>query len=329
MIKNNPYSNVPVPLYSYFMKTYPSFLVTGKCLSFPRVIQIQTQSRCNAQCLLCPYRITSKVLEQGIMDWGIFSKVTAELVSEKKPPMFMFALHNEPLMDKRIFDLVKHIKTKNPKTYCIIPTNVELLDTFSLQEIKQGEVDQFNINLGAHSREVYERTHHGLDYERVIKNINRMVGDETLRPKVQIMFVQNNENTHELPQALIYWKQQGVRTKVIPLNNRAGNLDTYEQLSLKNRRYPGTRGIRTWKKLMSNTRRWLGCELPFYQMDILFNGDVIICSCDWKRSIVIGNVKNSSLHSIWNSARLNEIRKLLLRKRYDELSSCIDCSFVK
>jgi len=263
------------------------------------------------------------------MEGALFLKICDELVSEKKPPMFMFALHNEPLLDKRIFALVKHLKTQSPGTYCILPTNAELLDTFSLREIKASGVSQLNINLSAHSREVYERTHNGLDYERVIANINSLVSDEILRQKVQIMFVQNQENARELPEAVAYWKQKGVRTKVIPLNNRAGNLDTYAQLNLKESGYPGPRRLRTWKGLMARTRRWLGCELPFYQMDILFDGDVIICSCDWKRSIVVGNLKDSSLRAIWNSARMNEIRKLLLRKRYEQLLPCIDCSFVK
>jgi len=49
--------------------------------------------------------------------------------------MLMFALHNEPLLDERIFDWVKHIKSINPKCYCILPTNGELLDRFSLAEI--------------------------------------------------------------------------------------------------------------------------------------------------------------------------------------------------
>lgn len=329
MIRINPYSNFPLPLYAYFIRTYLSFLASEKCLSFPNVIQIQTQSRCNGQCSICPYRITSKVLDHGVMEWELFSKLTDELVSEKKSPMLMFALHNEPLLDKRIFEWVKYVKSKNPKCYCVIPTNGELLDIFTLTEIKQSGVNQLNINLGAHSKEIYERIHTGLDYERVTKNVNRLLADETMKHKLQIIFVLNRENAHEAPQALRYWKQHGVRTKVVQLTNRAGSLDTYETFKLKNAHYAGTLLLRGWKNLMSNTRRSIGCELPFYQMNILFNGDVIICTLDWKRAIVIGNVKTSSLRSIWNSDRINEIRRLILQKRYNQISSCKECSLVK
>jgi radical SAM protein with 4Fe4S-binding SPASM domain len=263
------------------------------------------------------------------MEWELFLKITDELVSEKKSPMFMFALHNEPLLDKRIFDWVKHVKSKNPKCYCIVPTNAESLDIFTLTEIRESGVDQININLGAHSKEIYERTHAGLDYDRVINNINRFLPDEAMKQKLQIMFVLNRENAHESQQALRYWKQLGVHVKMIALNNRAGSLDTYDSLSLKNSHYTGSPIFRGWKNLMSSTRRSIGCELPFYQMNILFNGDVIICSCDWKRATVIGNVKTGSLRSIWNSERINEIRRLILQKRYNQISSCKECSQVK
>jgi len=263
------------------------------------------------------------------MERELFFKISDELISEKQSPMFMFALHNEPLLDKRIFDWVKHVKSKNPECYCIVPTNGELLDTFTLEEIKQSGVSQLNINFGAHSKETYKRIHTGLDYERVINNVSRLINDEAMKPTLQIMFVINKENAHEVQQALSYWKQQGVRTKVIRLTNRAGALDTYERFDLKNDHYAVTSLLRGWKKIMSNTRRSIGCELPFYQMDILFNGDVIICNLDWKRSIVVGNVKTSSLRTIWNSERINEIRRLILQKRYNQISSCKECSLVK
>ena len=259
----------------------------------------------------------------------LFSKISDELTAEKKPPMLMFALHNEPLLDKRIFERVKRVKSKNPGCYCIVPTNAELLDTFSQTEIEESGVDQINVNLGARTQETYERIHTGLDYERVTKNVNRLVSDETMRQKLQIMFVLNKENAHEAQPAARYWKQRGVRVKVVELNNRAGSLATYDSLSLEKSHPARSPLLRGWKSLMSGARRTIGCELPFYQMDILFNGDVIICSCDWKRATLIGNVKTSSIRSIWNSERANEIRRLILRKRYEQISACEDCSQVK
>jgi radical SAM protein with 4Fe4S-binding SPASM domain len=263
------------------------------------------------------------------MEWGLFSQIADELVSEKKSPMFMFALHSEPLVDERIFTWVKYLKSKNPKCYCIVPTNGELLDTFTLSEIAESGVDQLNINLSANSKNTYERLHAGLDYERVMKNVNRFLVNETLKQKLQIMFVLCKNNELEAQPTVKYWQQRGVRTKIISLNNRAGSLNVFDALTLQHPHYTNPIPLRVWKYFMSETRRLTGCELPFYQLNICFNGDVIICSCDWKRATIIGNIKNHTLRSIWNSDGINDIRRLILRQKYNQINSCKLCSQIR
>jgi radical SAM protein with 4Fe4S-binding SPASM domain len=80
---------------------------------------------------------------------------------------------------------------------------------------------------------------------------------------------------------------------------------------------------------MSSARGILGCELPFRQMCILFNGDVIVCCHDWNRATIVGNVRTSSLKEIWNSEKMNEIRRLIVKKRYEQINSCKECSFTR
>lgn len=80
---------------------------------------------------------------------------------------------------------------------------------------------------------------------------------------------------------------------------------------------------------MSTARGIIGCELPFNQMNILFNGDAIICCHAWNRATVVGNVRTSSLREIWNSKEMNEIRRLILRKRYRHIDSCKECTIVE
>jgi radical SAM protein with 4Fe4S-binding SPASM domain len=111
--------------------------------------------------------------------------------------------------------------------------------------------------------------------------------------------------------------------------NRAGTLGNYERLRLKTN-YRGTSFLsRLWRRLMTGTGQVTGCHLPFCQMNVLFNGDVIICCHDWNRATVVGNAKTSSLREIWNSKKMNEIRRLILRKRYEQLDSCRGCSLAR
>lgn len=317
-------------MYLYLLRAYPRFMATGKCLDFPLNLQIQTQSFCNGRCLMCPYPTTSQKLEQGKMEWELFKKIADEAAAEPLLFTALFELHNEPLLDKRTFDCIKYIKSINPNKRCALVTNGELLDKFSPEDIVQSNIDQISVSLNAYSKEVYERINIGLDYDRVMKNINRLLSNETIRRKLAISFVVTEENAHEVPQATMYWQKQGIGTRVISeIANRGGALDRYEKLRLKTG-YRGTPPLsRFWRRLMTAAGKVTGCHLPFYQMNVLFNGDVIICCHDWNRATVVGNAKTSSLREIWNSDKMNKIRRLMLAKRYEQLDSCRDCSIVK
>lgn len=54
------------------------------------------------------------------------------------------------------------------------------------------------------------------------------------------------------------------------------------------------------------------CFYPFYKMLIDWNGDVLFCSNDWGRTIVIGNVMKESIRSLWLSEAMRNIRKRLM-----------------
>lgn len=50
------------------------------------------------------------------------------------------------------------------------------------------------------------------------------------------------------------------------------------------------------------------CNYPFYKMLVDWNGDVLFCSNDWGRKIIVGNVLEESLKDIWLSEKMKTIR---------------------
>jgi len=329
MVKRNPFRYGHLPLYLYLIRAYSKFLTLGKCLDLPLLLQVQTQSFCNGRCSICPYRIVSKRLEQGTMEWNLFAKIADELASEPLLSTVVFELHNEPLLDKRIFDWVKYLKSISSDKYCVIVTNGELFDRFSSTDIMQSNLNLLVISLNAHSREMYESINTGLNYDKVMKNVSCLLSNQSLRQKVMLSFVVTGQNVHEVHQATHYWKGQGVKTRVLGMSNRAGSLDNYEGIRLKIGYHDIPLLSRVWRRLMSSAQGVTGCHLPFYHLNILFNGDAIICCHDWNRATVVGNARTGSLREIWNSEKMNEIRGTLLRKRYEQIESCKECSFVK
>jgi len=56
------------------------------------------------------------------------------------------------------------------------------------------------------------------------------------------------------------------------------------------------------------------CYYPFYQIIIDYDGSVLLCTHDWGRHLILGNIKDSSILDIWNSEVAKKVRTALARK---------------
>ena len=69
----------------------------------------------------------------------------------------------------------------------------------------------------------------------------------------------------------------------------------------------------------------MGCNMPFYAMNIHYDGNVLLCCHDWKKSVSMGNVMKQNLKDIWlNSTIFNEYRNKLQKER--NINPCKNCN---
>ncbi|MBI4256637.1 radical SAM/SPASM domain-containing protein [Candidatus Uhrbacteria bacterium] len=78
------------------------------------------------------------------------------------------------------------------------------------------------------------------------------------------------------------------------LSNRAGTID-FERMNLKPLAQPLS------KK----------CYLPFYMMMIDHTGEVFLCSHDWVKKYVVGDLNKETIIEVWNGLRLKAARESL------------------
>ena len=68
------------------------------------------------------------------------------------------------------------------------------------------------------------------------------------------------------------------------------------------------------------------CHLPMYKAMIDWNGDVLLCCNDWSRKEKgLGNVTKNHFQELWNSNRLNSIRKNLIKGDRKNIPACAGC----
>jgi radical SAM protein with 4Fe4S-binding SPASM domain len=263
------------------------------------------------------------------MEWSLFEAIAEQLPSGPSGPAIALQLHNEPLLDKRVLDAVKHIKRKTHGAHLTIVTNGTLLGEFEPAEVAQSGLDQLIISLNAHSETTYEHTNAGLSYEKVMNNVSSVLSNKVLRQRVVLSFVVTRQNWDEVHQAIRYWKAQGVRTRVVRVANRAGALDSYEGIKPASLYFGDSFRSSALGRLIYGAGRVTGCPFPFYQMNILFNGDCIVCCHDWNRATVVGNVARTPLEDVWNSQEMNRVRRSLLRRQYGKVEACAECSLAR
>ena len=68
----------------------------------------------------------------------------------------------------------------------------------------------------------------------------------------------------------------------------------------------------------------LNCNYPFYTFFIDYNGDVQMCSHDWGKKMIMGNLTKNSIKEIWLSEKFNFVRSKLGNKNRN-FSPCNVC----
>jgi radical SAM protein with 4Fe4S-binding SPASM domain len=59
-----------------------------------------------------------------------------------------------------------------------------------------------------------------------------------------------------------------------------------------------------------------GCNIPFYQLTVHWNGDILLCGHDWEKKQIMGNVMKQSVQDIFlKSKKLWDFRRMLKNKR--------------
>jgi radical SAM protein with 4Fe4S-binding SPASM domain len=294
----------------------------GSLLDFPPILQIQTKSGCNGECVICPQNKIRNMFPAAEMTDEVFQGIVAQCAGEKNLHGVGFVLQNEPLTDPAIFDRIRLFRERvSGRAMAFLVTNGTLLSRDTVPALLNSGLDALHITCNGYGKADYEAINRGKSWETFKENLDFFLAQDLSRIAVMLSFVRHRLYQKELAKAVAYWKSCGFRSFIHGVNNRGGMVDAYETYA----RPLGQESFSIrFRKIF--VKKLLGCcPYPFLQMSILAEGKVLICTHDWARRNIIGDLNRETIRGVWNGPAMREIRLMHLSGKAKEIPSCQQC----
>lgn len=231
-------------------------------------INFESSTACNAKCTFCPrYEMTRSM---GEMSDELFHKIIQN-GKDMGVKSFSPFMNGEPFVFPRIWEWLDYME--NEGVWVSLYTNAEHIDVDKIVHYKN--IRYINCSINAATKETYDKTMRGPDYETVLKNTYKLF--EKAPFMVRASFIISDTNAHELED----FKKQFKKIRVEGHSNWTG--DRPARLERKGNRVP--------------------CWVLFNQMFILWDGSVVPCCMDYNAKQILGDVKVENLNDIWERAK--------------------------
>jgi MoaA/NifB/PqqE/SkfB family radical SAM enzyme len=292
-------------------------------LTGPLVLQIQTIDRCNGSCRMCPNSTIKRSGPPKLMDEALYKRILAILNQAETVNTVLLMLQNEPLLDIMLEKRVAQAREiLGNRARILTVTNGTLLNSNRYDALLHAGLDSIEVSIDAFYEQTYRTIRPGLNFTNIVKNINMLLQNEN-DSHIVVRFLKQRANESEEQQFRHYWKSRGAQICAFPIENRAGMLENFEQMRGSSPLFR--------KRLMRAVRDLFfpPCLFPFFALNVLWDGQVILCCHDWKHIEIIGDLSSQSLQDVWNGDAINHYRNLLYNNRFEEIQICKDCSVVR
>lgn len=250
------------------------------------LLEFNVFGACNRSCSFCPVSDTSfyKNVYKGI-DINLYTKIMKELSDINYTGDILYSAFSEPLLNKEVYDLIKVTKNYLNDVKVEIVSNGDVILKNNLILNKL-----FDSGLDVLSISIYDGPEIYNLFKSIIANSGLSESQVILRRRYK---VDGNYG--------------------ITISNRSGLIDSNKY---RDENEDKVEAIELPLKKP--------CYYPFYQMVVDYNGDVLLCSHDWKKEKIIDNANSSHIFEIWKNEQIKKAR-LKLKNNSREFLPCYNC----
>lgn len=284
---------------------YAISMVTGKTLwSEKASLAIEVSGICNLRCPMCSYRRSTR--KKGFMEWSLFEKIVQDA---KCNGHTIASLHffGEPLLWPHIVKGVSLLSRNG--FYPTISTNGMLLTGEMAHKLQNEGLREILVTIDTLIPEVYLRIREGGNLEVVKNNIHDAIkAAPNLLIKAQFMSTMYNRNEEKELFYIEFGRHNNfqVHEKILIRMNKSKNISP--ELS--------HRPDEVDKRL---------CQMPFFRVDILWDGTTVLCCLDCEGKLVTGNMNENNISYSWIGPKIMELRKKILKGEWHDLVTCRQC----
>ncbi|CCH49318.1 radical SAM protein [Pseudodesulfovibrio piezophilus] len=286
----------------------------------PSHVNIETLFGCNAHCTMCIIDQPSK-RRKGVMKEPLFRHIIDSLKPHRTQiqKLDLFAL-GEPLLDPDIMARIRYAKQQG-FTGMAISTNADLLTEHMAKELLDTGIETVIFSIDGIDAPTHEGIRRGVCFERVVANAERIIAmrDQGNFPtRFVVRFIRQECNRDQWQPFEQYW-------------NARLSADRNDLLLSYN--------IHTWGGAVDSKENVLGvsqrdetiekspCHHIFNQMIILADGTVPLCCEDFLNAdIAVGNVSETDPIAVFNSPRMQHLRKMHVNGVKSTIPMCGQCT---
>lgn len=277
-----------------------------------RYVQVQTHSRCNANCLFCPYVESEHAAAPGTMTDWMWNRVLDCL---KPFPIAKFCpyLMQEPLIDRTIFAKIEDVYRLFPDVTVEVSTNGEALTEKVISSL---------VSIFSGRRHALWLSHHGINkstlehvmqisYDKAIKGVVGLL--KAADGKLNILIRGAGERRDgkmkffSKQQYLDYWRDLFSSHKI---NTANVSIDAF---TFHDRAGTLFRNERDACSVNCGTVREIGPNHPFHccrvdeWVHIMWDGRIRLCCMDYHGEVQLPSLKNMTLVEYFGSFTYREL----------------------
>lgn len=245
---------------------------------------------CNLKCKMCYLNLTDKINIPENMSMETVNFL-ADQCKELAIPSMILSCGSECLLHPNIKEVVKIFKGTGIIDFYLI-TNGHKLSTDISETLIDLQIEMLQISLDAATKDTYRKIRGG-NLDIVEENIHNFLELKKRRksvlPFLRLGFVKMKENENEIDMFFNKWKD------LVDIVDYQEYVDFSEVDHLK-----------------SHNKIPFICADPFQRIGVSLHGEIYPCCSFYMKHFKLGNIKDMSLLTAWNSPKMKQLRQSFL-----------------